>query len=152
LVQRSANGLLGIINDILDFSKIEADRLELDPVPFRLRDAFRDLVKLFDPQARQKGLRLAAEIDPDVPDALVGDLSRLRQVLLTLVGNAIKFTERGDVTLSVSLNPHPLPVPVPGDQSRERVGDGDRESCPLCFSVRDTGIGIPADKLAAIFA
>src|SRR5436309_15065426 len=97
----SAEALLTILNDILDVSKIEAGRLALDQAPFSLRDTVEDAVKLFATRADAKRLELACHILPDVPDALVGDPGRLRQVLVNLVGNAIKFTEAGDVIVEV---------------------------------------------------
>src|SRR4051812_18114308 len=97
LVKQSAESLLEVINDILDFSKIEAGKLQLDPVPFQLRDSLGDTLKTLALRAQQKDLELAFHVHPDVPDALVGDPMRLRQVVVNLVGNAIKFTERGEV-------------------------------------------------------
>ncbi len=91
-----------VINDILDFSKIEAGKLQLEPAPFAVRDSLDDTVRTLGLRAQQKGLELACHIAPDVPDRLVGDLGRLRQVIVNLVGNAIKFTERGEVIVSVS--------------------------------------------------
>ncbi|HEX6037913.1 PAS domain S-box protein [Longimicrobium sp.] len=131
--ERSAESLLSVINDILDFSKIEAGRLELDPHPFRLADGVADTVHALALRAHEKQLELALTIAPDVPDALVGDLGRLRQVLVNLVGNAIKFTPAGEVVVHVGVD--------------ERWDDGVR----LRFSVRDTGIGIPPEKQADVF-
>ena len=99
----SAEALLAIINDILDVSKIEARGLALDRAPFNLRDTVEDAVKLLAPRAHEKGLELACRILPEVPDALVGDPGRLRQIVVNLVGNAIKFTERGEVIVEVAL-------------------------------------------------
>ena len=132
LVASSADSLLTVINDILDFSKIEAGKLDLDPAPFALRDVLGDTLKAFALKAHAKGLELACDIHPDVPDSLVGDAGRLRQVLTNLVGNAIKFTARGEVVLSAGR------IETPG-------GVGVR------FTVRDTGIGIPKAKQASIF-
>src|SRR5206468_2687574 len=95
-VRASANALLTVINDILDFSKIEAGKLDLEPIPFALRQMVGETMKTLALRAQQKGLELVLGIAPDVPDSLVGDPGRLRQVLLNLVGNAIKFTERGE--------------------------------------------------------
>jgi CheY-like chemotaxis protein len=131
--RESAESLLAIINDILDASKIEARRLTLDRAPFRLRDTVEDSARLLAPRADQKGLELTCRIAPDVPDALVGDAGRLRQVLLNLVGNAIKFTDEGDVAVEVTA---------------ERK-DGDEAM--LRFTVRDTGIGIALNKQWEIF-
>jgi two-component system, sensor histidine kinase and response regulator len=133
-VRHSAEALLAIINDILDFSKIEAGRLELELVPFALRDAIGEGLKTVAPLAHAKGLELAYEIRPDVPDDLVADTGRLRQILLNLVGNAIKFTEQGEVAIQVEA---------------EAVTP---EAVTLRVAVRDTGIGIPADKCDLIFA
>jgi PAS domain S-box-containing protein len=131
-VRSSGQALLTVINDILDFSKIEAGRLELDPVPFRIRDVVGHALRSIAVPAKEKGLDLTSEVAEEVPDVLVGDPGRLRQVLVNLVGNAIKFTRNGEVAVRVALEPRPdRPV--------------------LHFSVRDTGIGIPAEKLDLIF-
>src|SRR5262249_55851507 len=130
LVKSSADALLTVINDILDFSKIEAGKLALDPVPFAIRDAVTDTLRSLAIRAHNKGLELACRIAPEVPDWLVGDPGRLRQVLVNLVGNAIKFTEHGEVCVSIEAE----------------AGDVVR------FAVADTGIGIPASKREAIFA
>jgi two-component system sensor histidine kinase/response regulator len=129
----SAEALLAILNDILDTSKIEAGRLELDRVPFGLRDTVEDAVRLFGARAGEKRLELVCHVLPDVPDALVGDPGRLRQVLVNLVGNAIKFTNAGDVIVEVA------------------VGSVTEREAALHFTVSDTGIGIPADKQWQIF-
>jgi two-component system sensor histidine kinase/response regulator len=131
--RESAEALMTIIDDILDVSKIEARRLTLERAPFRFRDTVEDSVKLLAPRADQKGLDLSCRIAPDVPDAVVGDAGRLRQVILNLVGNAIKFTDRGEVAVNVSI--------------AERGSD---DVC-LRFTVRDTGIGIPQEKQWEIF-
>ena len=133
-VKWSADALLTLINDILDFSKIEAGRIELDPIEFLLRDAISDTLNPLALRASSKGLELAYDIAPDVPDALVADVYRLRQVIVNLVGNAIKFTEKGEVVVSVR-----VAGIVGGD---ERV---------LEFAVRDTGIGIPPAAAAKLF-
>ncbi len=132
-VHRSGEALLTIINDILDFSKIEAGRLELEPVPFALRETLAKTIKTLGPLAHAKELELAYEIRPDVPDDLVGDTGRLGQVLLNLVGNAIKFTEQGEVAVRVDAEA------VTPDAATLRV------------AVQDTGIGIAADKRGLIF-
>ncbi|MCS6851140.1 MAG: response regulator [Gemmataceae bacterium] len=143
LVKSSAEALLTVINDILDFSKIEAGKLQLEPAPFRLRDCLGDTLRTLALRAQQKGLELAWHVEADVPDALVGDAGRLRQVLVNLVGNAIKFTEQGEVVVRVTT-------------ADARAAAGARPEAPpgrwLHFSVADTGIGIPADKLQLIFA
>ncbi len=133
MVKASADALLAVINDILDFSKIEARKLELERVDFSLRDLVGDTMKALGLRAQQKGLELACHIPADVPDALVGDPGRLRQVLINLVGNAIKFTDEGEVVVQVAC---------------ESQTDGE---VTLRFLVRDTGIGIPPDKQALIF-
>ena len=133
MVKTSADSLLRVINDILDFSKIEAGKLELDPTPFALRDSLSATVKALGLRAHEKGLELICHVGPEVPDALVGDSLRLRQILTNLVGNAIKFTKRGEVALRVETQGEPA------------------ETVCLHFSVRDTGIGIPADKQRVIF-
>jgi CheY-like chemotaxis protein/HPt (histidine-containing phosphotransfer) domain-containing protein len=130
----SAESLLALINDILDFSKIEAGKLDLVDEPFGLRDTLDETLRPLAVRARSKGLELRCTVAADVPDQLIGDRCRLRQVLINLVGNALKFTERGSVSLAVAVEPQ---------QSDE---------CRLCFAVRDTGIGIPADRIEAIFA
>jgi CheY-like chemotaxis protein len=125
--------LLSIINDILDYSKIEADKLEIDAIEFNLGDNLDDTLKALSLRAHQKGLELAYDLQPDVPDALVGDPGRLRQIIVNLVGNAIKFTEKGEVVVHV--------------QADSRMND----DIELHFAIVDTGIGIPAEKQSAIF-
>jgi len=132
-VKSSAESLLEIINDILDFSKIEARRLELERADFDLREAVGDAAKLLALRASDKRIELACHIMPDVPEMLVGDAGRLRQVLLNLMGNAIKFTMTGEVVLRVSVQ----------TVSADRV--------TLRFAVSDTGIGIPLEKQQQIF-
>jgi PAS domain S-box-containing protein len=141
LVRTSADSLLTVINDVLDFSKIEAGKLELSESPFRLRETLEDMLRTLALRAHAKGLELACRIAPDVPDSLVGDPHRLRQILVNLVGNAIKFTEHGEILIEAALDAEPS---QDGDAS---------EPGPviLKFSVTDTGIGIPPDRLAAVF-
>ena len=156
MVKSSADSLLGIINDLLDFSKIEAGKLELEPADFSVRAALGDTLRALAVRAHRKGLELIYQVQPDVPDALVGDAGRLRQVLLNLVGNAVKFTDEGEVVVTVegmrdegrgmkedqepsTLIPHPSSL-IP---SEGEVG--------LRFTVRDTGIGIPAEQQERIF-
>ncbi len=143
LVRASGQSLLRLINDILDFSKIDSGRFELDNTAFSLHALIEDVVKLFSLRAQQSGVALHAEISPDVPGWLAGDPIRLRQVLLNLVGNALKFTETGDVVLRVDIAAEPSPA--------EGRGAGDGDLLPIRFAVHDTGIGIPADKREAIF-
>ncbi|MGH9326985.1 MAG: ATP-binding protein [Terriglobia bacterium] len=133
VVKMSADSLLDIINDILDFSKIEAGKLELDSAPFSLRYLLETTLKPFMIRARQKGLHLACDFDPRVPDGLMGDSTRLRQVLTNLAENAIKFTEKGSIRVSVQA------VALNQDQ------------VVLRFDVTDTGIGIPPEKQQIVF-
>ena len=134
MVKASADSLLDVINDILDFSKIEAGKLDLEVRDFVLRDIVGDTLKTLAIRAQKKGLELACRINPEVPEILVGDGGRLRQVIVNLVGNAIKFTERGDVTVAVEIE-SPAPPSALG----------------LHFTVTDTGVGIPAERQRAIF-
>jgi PAS domain S-box-containing protein len=133
MAKASADALLKIINDILDFSKIEAGKLELDFIEFNLPDSLEATMKMFAARADQKGLELACDIRPGVPEYLIGDPTRVRQVITNLVGNALKFTEKGEVIVRV--------------ESGAQQGD---RAC-VHFSVVDTGIGIPADKQRLIF-
>ncbi len=141
IVRKSADALLGVINDILDFSKIEADKMDLDRVQFDLRELVGDALNTLALRAHQKGLELAGRVADDVPEAVVGDPNRLRQVLVNLLGNAIKFTEKGEVVVEVSLVPCPLPA----------AAEKGKGTVMLHFAVRDTGIGIPDDKQRMIF-
>jgi two-component system, sensor histidine kinase and response regulator len=162
-VQSSADALLRLLNDILDFSKIEAGRLELERIDFGLRDALADTLQALSVAAAEKGLELAYEIPADVPDALVGDPGRLRQVVLNLVGNAIKFTDSGEVVVAVSLyDPeHDPPLAVAGnggtdtdrgrDCSTDPAAGTDAADIVLHFMVNDTGPGIPPDRQERIF-
>ena len=133
-VKSAGESLLSVIADLLDFSKIAAGKLELDPAEFSLRTLIGDTLRALAARAHGKRLELAWHVQPDVPDALVGDAGRLRQVLLNLVGNAIKFTDRGEVVVRV-----------------EVAGESRRGRGRLLFSVRDTGIGIPRDNQEKIF-
>jgi len=132
-VKTSAAALMTILNDILDFSKIESRRLELEASPFSLADVIADTMRPLALQEDKKGLELITDLPADVPATLIGDAVRLRQVLTNLVGNAVKFTERGHVMLAVN-------------QESEEGG-----RVALCFAVTDTGIGIPPEKHATIF-
>ncbi len=133
LIESSADALLDIINDILDFSKIESGRLELERIPFNLRTLVEDAAALMAPKAFGKGVEFVTVLSPEIPERLLGDPTRLRQVLLNLLGNAVKFTSAGEITLSVS--------PV------GRETDGVR----IEFAVRDTGIGIKPENMGRIF-
>src|SRR4051812_32964964 len=136
-VKSSADALLSLINDILDFSKIEAGRIELDPIEFLLRDSISDTLNPLALRASSKGLELAYDIALDVPDALVADIYRLRQVIVNLVGNAIKFTEKGEVIVSV--------------RTIESQGESQGADRVLEFAVRDTGIGLTPAAAAKLF-
>jgi signal transduction histidine kinase len=132
-VKSSADALLTIINDILDFSKIEAGKLDIETTPFTLRECIGTMLKALALRADQKGLELLCCLQPEVPDAVIGDPGRLRQILINLTSNAIKFTERGEVVVRISLD--------------TQTDDG----VSIHFAVQDTGIGIPADKQRLIF-
>jgi PAS domain S-box-containing protein len=158
MVKASADALLAVINDILDFSKIEAKKLELDAVALSLRDALADALKGLAVRAQEKGLELAYHVPPDVPDDVVGDPVRLRQVIVNLVGNAIKFTERGEVVISVRQETTEHTEKRQEDKEPQAAKGGDssgpsgvRSVVCLHFEVRDTGIGIAPDKQGLIF-
>jgi two-component system, sensor histidine kinase and response regulator len=144
-VRDSGEALLSVINDILDFSKIEAEKLILECEKFHLRESLGDTMKSFAIRAHQQGLELACRIHPDVPAWAVGDYHRLRQIIVNLVNNAIKFTNRGEVVLEVA--------PCESTESPGSAGDqvGREDLVELHFTVSDTGIGIPAEKHATIF-
>jgi PAS domain S-box-containing protein len=133
-IRDSGNVLLTIINDILDFSKVEAGKLELEQLDVDLRDTFEDVARLLSIQAHAKGLEVIAQIDPKLPGLVKGDPGRIRQILLNLAGNAVKFTAKGEVSLEIKV--------------LETSEFGTRVRC----EVRDTGIGIPADRLQLLFA
>ncbi len=133
MVKESGDALLTLINDILDFSKIEAGKFSLETTEFNLDDCLANVAKTFAPRAHQKGLELSYQFRPDVPKTLVGDPSRLRQIVINLLGNSIKFTESGEVVLGVRVD-----------------AVTEKETC-LHFFVNDTGPGIPQDKQKAIF-
>ena len=133
MVDDSAESLLRLLNDILDFSKVEAGKLELEATPFRLRDTLVGTTQALALRATEKGLELSCHIHPDVPDCLVGDPGRLRQIVVNLAGNAVKFTEKGEVEVSV-----------------QNVERGDR-AVTLRFGVRDTGMGVSLEAQRRIF-
>ncbi|MCU6499214.1 CHASE domain-containing protein [Rugamonas sp. A1-17] len=135
MIRSSGNSLLSILNDVLDFSKIEAGRMELAPAPFQLSAVLEAIATIMTVNSGEKDLELAIGVEADVPQALVGDGHRLQQILINLVGNAIKFTEKGSVTVLV-----------------ERAGGDGNGAVTLRFTVRDSGIGIPPDQLAQLFA
>src|SRR5438093_3999894 len=143
-VKSSADTLLQIIDDVLDFSKIEAGKLDLHPSPFSLRHTLNETLEMLAPRASEKGLELACQVSYVVPDTLVGDSNRLRQILMNLVGNAIKFTHEGEVFVMVELENQLSP------ESRLQLGQ-DEGVMSLHFVVTDTGIGIPPDKQGVIF-
>ncbi len=156
-VKVSADSLLSLLNDILDFSKIEAGKLELDPIEFDLMECLNHTIMTLSLKAAEKELELLWHVLPDVPEGLVGDPGRLRQVLVNLIGNAIKFTSKGEVMLEVGLW-------HPEGEANEPAGMVDLKSSPLAsapkkktdcwlrFSVKDTGIGVPLEKQRSIFA
>jgi len=133
LVRLSAESLLSIINDVLDFSKIEAGKLELDLIPFDLRESLGETMMALSFRAHQKGLELVYEVQPEVPEALLGDPGRIRQILVNLIGNAIKFTEHGEIFVCV-----------------DELSPGSATTS-LHFAIKDTGVGIPADQQEKIF-
>jgi two-component system, sensor histidine kinase and response regulator len=133
MIKGSADALLALLNDILDFSKMEAGKLELDYLSFNVRKSLGEVVKTLAIKAQEKGLEFIFDVAPGVPASVLGDLARLRQVLVNLVGNSIKFTERGEIVVSV------------------QVERQDVEGITLRFSIRDSGIGIPADKQRKVF-
>jgi len=141
-IRNSSEALLTIINDILDYSKIEAGRLELEEQPFDLRDCIESALDLVATKATEKGLDLAYHIEHQTPHTIIGDVTRLRQILLNLLSNAIKFTEHGEVVISVSSQPLDG-VRLDGDAGSPRY--------QLYFAVRDSGIGIPPDRLDRLF-
>ncbi|MCE5314380.1 MAG: response regulator [Armatimonadota bacterium] len=132
-IRVSADALLNVINDILDFSKIEARKLEIDPICFHLRDSLVEMIQTLAVRAAGQGLELICDISTDVPDDIIGDVLRLRQVIVNLVGNAIKFTKEGEIVVRVDV---------------DSILD---ESVVLHFAVSDTGCGIPQNKLTRIF-
>jgi two-component system, sensor histidine kinase and response regulator len=133
-VKSSSDALLTVINDILDFSKIEAGKIDLESVDFNLRDSLESTLKTVAIRADEKGLELLCEVAPEVPEVVCGDSTRLRQVVINLVGNAIKFTDSGEIAVRVQM------------KAREA------SECELQFTVADTGVGIPEEKRELIFA
>jgi two-component system sensor histidine kinase/response regulator len=133
LVKLSGESLLGVINDILDFSRVEAGKLEMESIPFKLSESLGETMRALSFRAHQKGLELIYEVQPDVPESLFGDPGRIRQIVVNLVGNSIKFTELGEVFVSV-------------DKESESA-----DNVRLHFAVKDTGVGIPDDTHGKIF-
>jgi two-component system, sensor histidine kinase and response regulator len=148
VVRSSGEALLDILNDILDFSKIEAGKLDLDPTPCRLREVLGDALKPLAPRAHQKGLELLLDVAPDVPDSLLGDWGRLRQVIINLANNAIKFTHQGEVVVNVSLVSG---RGVSGEEGTDHSPPATHAPLRLRFAVSDTGIGIPSEKQRLVF-
>jgi len=137
IIRNSGDALLTIINDILDFSKIEAGKMEMENQPFDLRECIESAVDLLAFRATEKGLELGALLHPSAPPAILGDVTRLRQIIVNLLSNAVKFTERGEIIVEVEAQPSTFNF---------------QPSTQLHFSVRDTGIGIPADRMHRVFA
>ncbi|MFZ5988559.1 MAG: response regulator, partial [Bacillota bacterium] len=133
ILKQSSESLMSIINDLLDLSKIEAGMFEIIPAPFVLRDNICDILRIFSIKACDKGVELTYDVSPEVPDNLIGDIDRIKQILINLVNNAVKFTESGEIKVII------------------KVDDYSDESVTLCFTVSDTGIGIPKEKQKIIF-
>ncbi len=161
-IRDSGDTLLAIINDILDFSKIEAGKMELERQPFDLRGCVEGALDLVAPRASEKGLDLAYTIDDDAPEAIVGDVTRLRQILLNLLSNAVKFTEHGEVIINVSteksladesvkIGDSRLDTDKPGDESRTPSVNLHSPISNLHFSVHDSGIGIAPERMDRLF-
>lgn len=144
-IRSSGDALLCLINDILDFSKIEAGKLDVEEQPFNLKACIEDALKLVAPRAFEKGLELAYLTEPEIPCGIVGDITRLRQVLVNLLSNAVKFTESGEVIV------HVKDVTPEGTIDAENLTQDPSHPRLLQFSVQDTGIGIPQDRMARLF-
>ena len=139
-ISTSATTLLALIDEVLDFSKIEVGKIELRPAPFEIADAVQNVVELLAPRARDKGLEIGWLAAPDVPQTVIGDEARIRQILMNLVGNAIKFTEEGGVALTLTLVTHFARAAASTDKTTLR------------FAVRDTGPGVASGAMGRIFA
>lgn len=153
-IRNSGESLLTIINDILDFSKIESGKLDLEHQPFDLRSCIEEALDLLAARAAEKNLELVYQVGADVPSTIVGDVTRLRQVLVNLLSNAIKFTPAGEVVVSVRrlpiadadrMEPEPIPFYMPHTHTAYS------ETYQLCFSIQDTGIGIPPERMNRLF-
>ena len=140
IARSSCESLMTVVNDILDFSKIEAGKLDIEEIEFDIRECLIDSVRVGGPRAHEKGLELVCDIAPDIPERLVGDPMRLRQVIVNLVGNAVKFTSEGEIVVRAGM--------LPGAPAQEPEAP---PGCTVAFSVRDTGMGIPAEKQALVF-
>ncbi|WP_295890597.1 response regulator [uncultured Vibrio sp.] len=132
-ISQSANHLLGVINDILDFSKVEAGKLDLEKIDFSLDAVFDELANVISSRSEEKGIEIVFDVEPSIPSSLCGDPLRIRQILVNLVNNAVKFTDKGEIFVQVTVN----------NQSKESIG--------LTFSVIDTGIGIAEEKIGTLF-
>ncbi|MEM9088806.1 MAG: response regulator [Cyanobacteria bacterium P01_F01_bin.53] len=141
-VRNSGDALLTLINDILDFSKIESGQLELEEHPFELRTSIEEAFDLISTKAAEKQLELAYQVDPTIPNTLIGDVTRLRQIIVNLLSNAVKFTHEGEIVVTVTSPSHADIV------NQQTLGEPVQE---LCFSVRDTGIGIPRERMGRLF-
>lgn len=139
-VRHSGDALLTIINDILDFSKIESGKMDLEEQPFDLRDCVEESLDLLAAKAAEKKLELAYQLSPQTPNMIVGDVTRLRQILVNLLGNAVKFTQAGEVV-----------VVVKAKKLNEPSSNGNTDQYEICFAVKDSGIGIPSDRLNRLF-
>ena len=153
LVRLSAESLLSIINDILDFSKIEAGKFELEAIPFDLRESLGETMKALSFRAHQKGLELVHDVKPEVPEALIGDPGRIRQILINLVGNAIKFTEKGEIVVTVEEEGARDEGTTQNETTLGGAGEAGttQDRTRLHFAVRDTGVGVPLEKQKTIF-
>ena len=152
-IRSSGDALLTIINDILDFSKIESGKLELEEQPFELRACVEECLDLLAPRASEKNLELTYWIDPEVPQQLMGDITRIRQILVNLLSNAVKFTHAGEVAVSVKAGfatNQRLKIIEPPSSLKTSLKDGGKVY-EICFAVKDTGIGIPPDHLDRLF-
>ncbi|HEV3298339.1 MAG TPA: response regulator [Planctomycetaceae bacterium] len=154
IVHSSARNLLTLINDILDLSKVEAEKLELESSPFRLRSVLEEVTETFRAKVAEKHVELIVHVLPDVPDCLLGDSLRVRQVLTNLIGNAFKFTEKGEVVLKVSIAPDRarlLESQGHQEPANEAKGSGGEPEVSVLFAVRDTGIGIAKEQQDRLF-
>src|SRR5947207_8379331 len=154
-VKNSAESLMGLLNDILDFSEVEEGRVEMEVLEFSLRERLGAAINAIAVKAEEKGLELSLRIPPNLPDMWRGDARRLQQVVVHLVGNAIKFTERGEVSVQVDLEDN---AAATGEQAGAETSGTNALESPasartsfLYFVVTDTGIGIPRDRLSHIF-
>ncbi|HEV8190887.1 MAG TPA: response regulator, partial [Ktedonobacterales bacterium] len=148
-IRQSSEALLSLINDILDFSKIEAAKMELESEPFDLRECVEGTLDLVAPRAQEKGLDLAYQFSDQTPDAIIGDVTRLRQILINLLSNAIKFTDAGEIVLTVTSRP--LEHDEASHGATDRETDRAQGLYELHFMVKDTGIGIPPDRKDRLF-